>query len=522
MAMTRHARLTWFAGIAGVLLTGSALPAAGPSETQADAEARAEAEKAAEVFDALYGQDERRVRRTREAADDVALAKRLFAAACKAKDQPALLAVLCEKAYGLAAPHPDGYATAVQAMAFLAGQIPSKAGACAERVVEVRERQYAAADAEGKAAARDALIDAMLRLAHARQKAGQHPQAVSLLKRAARIAKAAGSDRLAVVESRHDYARHLLATHHDIADMRTLLERDPQNTAAREKLVRLCLVNLNDPARAAEHLDGVADETLKKYVAAAAKGVEAAPELACLQLGDWYRTLGETAPKAVRRTMFARSKAYYGRFLSLHGTEDLDRAAAELALRKIDAAIAKLDQPALPAPARRDDEGSASQKVGRPFGTVGDAVTETAQLGHVCQVWQIESTHAVGTRYAVSIKHAAPGQAGAFHIAAMADSSGDGVPDTLIGVSPLRMAKAAGEWSSWEFQTRHKRLFVGNCWGGRPTLYYRNEAGLAGYVGLSSRMYYGRTFGKVPTSRAGPRYTNIRVQAMRPPGDRAR
>jgi len=479
----------------------------------------AEAQKAAKVFDALYGQDERRVRGTREAADDIALAKRLLAAARKATGQPALLAVLCEKAFGLAAPHPDGYATAVQAVAFLAGQIPSKAGACAERVVEVREKQYAAADAEGKAAAGDALIDAMLALAHARQKAGQYPQAVSLLKRAARIAKAAGSDRLADVEARHDHAQHLLLTHHQMADMNALLERDPQNTAAREKLVRLYLVNLDDPARAAEHLDGVADGALKKYVPGAAKGVEAAPELACLQLGDWYRTLGETAPEPAKRAMFARSKAYYGRFLSLHETEDLDRAAAELALRKIDAAIAKLDRPDKTG---GEDQEEVPEAIGPPFGAVGEAITHTAQLGHACQVWPILPTHAVGTRYRVSIRHAAAGPAGAFHITAVADSSGDGVPDTAIAVSPMCVAEAVGEWSSWEFRTRHKRIFVGNCWRGRPMLYYQSGGGLAGYVGLGSHMYFARAFGKVPTSRTGPRYTNIRVRVLRASPDRAK
>ncbi|MFO8015235.1 MAG: hypothetical protein R6X20_18280 [Phycisphaerae bacterium] len=516
MQPTRIARFPWLAGVAGVLLGAAALAAAAPPEAEADAEARAEAEKAAKVFEALYGQDVARARGTADVADDVALAKRLVAAAVKAKDQPALLAVLCDRAYALASPHADGYATAVEAVVLLRDEAPSEAAACTERLVEVRQRQYAAAGGKEKAAAGAALVDAMLALTQYREEAGALPQAVSLLKRAARIAKAAGGDRLAEIEIRQERAEHLVRTHRDIRDMKALLDRDPDNAAARGKLVRLCLVHLDDPSRAAEHLKGVEDEALAKYVPAAAKGIEAAPELACLQLGDWYRTLGETAPAPFRRAMFDRSKAYYARFLSLHAAEDLDRTSAELALRKIDAAIAALDRSATSGTTAGGGETKEDpEEIGPPFGAVGDAVTHKAQLGHRCQVWPILPTHAVATRYRVSVRHAAPGPAGAFHIMAVADVSGDGVPDTAVGVSPLCVAKQAGEWSSWEFRTRHKRLFVGNCWRGRPYLYYRSAAGLGGYVGLGSEIYYARTFGSVPTSRTAPRYTNIRVQALR-------
>ena len=510
MATIRLTLVALLTGVTSVVLSASAVPAGAPSEAEADAEA----EKAAQVFETLYGQDLERVRGTADAADDAALAERLLAAARKATDQPALLAVLCEKAYGLAAEVPTAYPMAVEAMTFLAAQVPGQAAACTERLVEVRQKQYAAADGEAKAAAADALLDAMLPLAQHLQEAGAYPQAVSLLGRGMRIAKAAGGGRVAEVEVCQERAEHLVRTHRDIADMKSLLDRDSENTAAREKLVRLYLVHLDDPAGAAEYLDGVADESLTKYVPAVAKGVDAAPELACLSLGDWYRTLGEAAPAPARRPLFARAKAYYARFLSLHEAEDLDRTSAELALRKIDAAIAGLDRPATPDTTAGGTK-ETPEEVGPPFGAVGDAVTHTAQLGHACQVWPILPTHAVGTRYRVSIRHAAAGLAGAFHITAVADADGDRVPDTPIGVSPLCVAKAAGGWSSWEFQTKHKHIYVGNCWQGRPTLYYQSGGRLGGFVGLGNRMCFARAFGAMPTERVGPRYTNIRVQALR-------
>jgi len=337
---------------------GIAAASAGAEADEADAQAR----EAAEALERLYGKDVERVRSTREPDDDVALAKRLLATAREATGTPALLAVLCEKACDLAAGHAGGWATTVEAAEFLAAQVPAKAAACAERVAEVRRKQYAAADGDAKAAAGEALIDSLLALAEAHVAAGAYPQAISALKKAGGIARAAGSDRLAALEAREQRAQFLLRTERDIENMKALIAREPENTAAREKLVRLHLVNLDDPAAAAKHLEGVEDSGLKKYVPAVGKGVAAAPELACVELGDWYRTLGETAQAPARRAMFARAKAYYQRFLSLHEAEDLERTTATLALKKVETNLSQL-APA-EAPAKATGETATAQPAG--------------------------------------------------------------------------------------------------------------------------------------------------------------
>ena len=79
----------------------------------------AEADKAAEAFDAVYGADWKRVKSTPDSRDDLELATHLFAAAKEATGQPEFLAVLCGKAHELAGAHPNGYPTAI-AMFFLA------------------------------------------------------------------------------------------------------------------------------------------------------------------------------------------------------------------------------------------------------------------------------------------------------------------------------------------------------------------------------------------------------------------
>ncbi|KPJ77904.1 MAG: hypothetical protein AMS14_00345 [Planctomycetes bacterium DG_20] len=127
--------------------------------------------------------------------------------------------------------------------------------------------------------------------------------------------------------------------------MKALLERDPKNVSVREGLVRLYLVDLDDPAEAAKYLEGAKDKALLKYVPAAAKGVEAPPELACLELGEWYRDLAATAPPHAREAMYARARAYLERFLEIHTAKDLSRTRATLALEKVQEAVAKLTAP---------------------------------------------------------------------------------------------------------------------------------------------------------------------------------
>lgn len=310
-----------------------------------------EPDQAAQAFESLYGSDVKRVRATREAADDIELAARLLAAAKEATGQPAFLAVLCERAADLAGSHPDGVATAVEAMDFLTSQVPEKAGACAERVLTIRQKQFEVSRGAERPAAGEALIDALLAAAEHKQAAGAAAEAVTLCRRAQAVARGINSPRAGEIDARQKALAEAMKTEREIADIKALLGKNPQNTALREKLVRIYLVQKDAPAKAAKHLEGVKDASLRKYVPAAAKGAEAAPELACQELGEWYRGLAEAAPDAAKAAMYARAKAYYERFLELHTPEDLARTTASLARKKVQAELDRLGCPAAPATA---------------------------------------------------------------------------------------------------------------------------------------------------------------------------
>ena len=328
MAAPRLAVLAWLA----------ALLALGPSAWAAETEkAPDDAAKAAEVFQSLYGEDLKRVAATRDAADDVALAAKLLEAAQAAGTQPALLALLCEKAADLGLADPRGFDTALAAAGLLAAKVPEMADAAVDKVVAVRRRQYDLSRGADRAPAGEKLCEAIGDAAAAQAEAGDWDEAVKRCRQALALAHAIRSDKAAALEARLKTATQRQQSAAKAAGLEARVKADPADRQARDQLIRLVLVDLDDPAGAAEYLDTACDPALRKYVPAAAKGVEAAPELACVELGDWYRDLATAAAGALAKgPMLVRARAYYDRFLGLHASADIDRSKVELALRKVE------------------------------------------------------------------------------------------------------------------------------------------------------------------------------------------
>ena len=305
----------------------------------------AEADKAAEaasVFDSVWGAEFKRIKATRDAKDDLDLALRLVAAAKSAANQPEYLAVLCEKAYELAALNQAGYPTAIQAMECLAESVPDKVASCDERIAEIRQKQFDAARGADRQGAGEALVEALLELIDTREAAGATAEAVAACRKATAVAGAIKDPRSEVIDARLKMLEQALRTAREIEDLKKQLEQDPSKAPARQRLIRLLLVDADDPVEAAKWVEGVGDAALAKYVPAAAKPLAEAPELACPELGDWYRQLADAAVAVAKVAMLNRAIAYYERFLELHQAEDMDRTKAKAVLAKLEADLAKL------------------------------------------------------------------------------------------------------------------------------------------------------------------------------------
>jgi len=319
------------------------------------------ADEAADTFNKLYGEDLKRVAATPSPADDVALAKQMLEDAKKSADQPAFLTLLCEKAYELASKDPSGYATATAAMDLLAEKVPGKKVECLQKNAALFQKQYAAARGEEKKKAGESVITALGALAEAQTAAGDTDATVMTLRQAVAVATAIKSEKKAALQTQLDGLASQRKGEKQIALLKARLDADPKDAASRKELVRLYLVEIDDPGEAARLVDESLDQAMRKYVPAAARPVEDAPEAACLELGDWYNGLADqAAAPASKGAMLRRAQGYYQRFLELHRATDLGRTAATLTLRRIEDALAKLP----PAPELKSGQGTLTLDLG--------------------------------------------------------------------------------------------------------------------------------------------------------------
>jgi len=301
------------------------------------------ADEAADAFNQVFGEEYKRATATPAPADDAALAGQMLDAAKAADKQPPLLALLCEKAYELGIKESGGYATALGAMELLADKVPAKKADCLAKCAAVRQREYAAARGDAKTGAGEMLIQALCAAADAQAAAGDTEAAAASLRQAVFTATAVKSDTKAALQTQLAGILACQQTEKQVAALRGKLAADPKDAASRKELVRLCLVELDSPAEAAKLVDESLDEATRKYVPAAAKSIEDAPELACSELGKWYQNLADQATGVPAKTaMLSRAKVYFERFLALHAAEDMPRTTVMLSLKKVDDALAKL------------------------------------------------------------------------------------------------------------------------------------------------------------------------------------
>jgi len=136
------------------------------------------------------------------------------------------------------------------------------------------------------------------------------------------------------------------------ADLKAQLAAKPDDATVRTQLVLLHLVALDNPAEASQFLAEGIDPNLLKYVPAAARPVDTAPELACLELGRWYRSLTSIAYPWAQSSVLTRARGYLARYLSLHTAADKDRSDVEREIKSIDDAVIKLCADPATAPPR--------------------------------------------------------------------------------------------------------------------------------------------------------------------------
>ena len=307
----------------------------------------ASADEADDLFASFYGERYKKVQATRDKADDIELAKDLLAAAEKITDHQGLLALFYEKAYALTHREPAGYALAIRAAATLAEKIPAKQAECREKVLAVRRSQYLRGTAAQKREAAGALIKGHLADAAAHEKQRNITEALAAARKALGVATATRSPARGEVlaEIKRLTARQRVAMR--MKGLRMKLAANPADTDTRHELIRMLVIEFDDPAAAVKVLEGATDETLRTYVPLAAGPIDKLAAAVCAELGDWYWSQypkADTVPAKV--VCLGRAQKYIERFLSLEKGKGIQSLKAALALKKVQAELSKLGQAA--------------------------------------------------------------------------------------------------------------------------------------------------------------------------------
>jgi len=299
----------------------------------------AASDDATKTFNAQFGSEIAKVAATKDTADDLALAAALVEAA-RAKDiQPALVALLCEKAFSLDAPDPKGGATAVAAMTLLAEKVPEKSAAAQDKVLDIYQAEYAKGRGVDKVKAGETLVAQTIRFADARVQAGDYAGAVNLYRRALPLAVTLRAVKHDELSAKLDYATTRLGFRSQVEKLEAGLKADPNDQAARDELVRIYVVEFDNPAEASKKLDLSRDSVAAKFVLLAGMPIERLPPRACVELGNWYRGLAETSSAQGRLFALTRAKRYYERYLETK--EDDRRTEVAAALDQVDSVVAK-------------------------------------------------------------------------------------------------------------------------------------------------------------------------------------
>ena len=110
--------------------------------------------------------------------------------------------------------------------------------------------------------------------------------------------------------------------------MVSVLAGRPDDLAIRERIIKLCIIELDNPARASVFVNEDTDQVLQTYVPMAAKSIDKIAEAPCRELAEWYLNNLKKPSRFGRVAMLRRVVAYYGRFLKFHTTADAERRDA--------------------------------------------------------------------------------------------------------------------------------------------------------------------------------------------------
>lgn len=290
------------------------------------------------IFDSLFDAKIKAVSATGDRSDDVALAKEMLALAKTSANQPVMVTLLCDAAHDLAARHADGSATAAEAMTLLAETVVEKRSAARDKLILLLSRQSSIGKPEEREAASESLIALLATMGDEKLSERNYSEAVADYRRATTIAQQKKSESLDDMKSKLDFALSRDRTTKQLSRLEETLLKNANDAATAQEIVRLYVIELDDPAAAGPYLTRTKDEGLSRLIPLAAQEIDALNANDALQLGEWYRSQIKSLKSPEAAPAIERTRHYLRRFLTLHTTDDLLRTKATALLNEIEAA----------------------------------------------------------------------------------------------------------------------------------------------------------------------------------------
>ena len=217
-------------------------------------------EDVAEGFDRLYGAELRRVQKTPEPDDDIALALQILDAARTTKLSPAMLSTLCQTAFGLTEKASGGQVAAFESLAVWWDKVPEKRFEAGGGRVALYRRAYEQTKGRPEA---EQLLTVLMLAADAGIQAQAYAASATLWQEGLEVAQTTQSPRMVAFQARSAAFQGRVQSLQEKQKLREQLRTGSLPLSMERRLLWLTGVELDDPSSAAKLIDTSTEEEFK-------------------------------------------------------------------------------------------------------------------------------------------------------------------------------------------------------------------------------------------------------------------
>ncbi|MBL7139362.1 MAG: hypothetical protein ISS74_00470 [Planctomycetes bacterium] len=226
------------------------------------------------------------------------------------------------------------------ALAAAALAAPAEDDAARQAALDVCQSRYAQARGPDKIQAGEELAALLVRFADEDLAAKRFDDAARLYQRALPLAVNLRGVNHDEIKAKLDYAATRQGFLSQAMRLKEHLKEQPDDQESRERLMRIYIVEFDNPQAAARQLDLAKDDPAQKYILLAGMSIEKLPARACAALGHWYRDLAREASPHGRYVAMLRARTYYERYLAAAEPDPDLRANVEKGLAEVNDVLA--------------------------------------------------------------------------------------------------------------------------------------------------------------------------------------